>query len=114
MNLKPCAWSPTLTRFGPAYADQRVWANGEPSTRDLDFWQSEGESIILAYREQDVDALETVLKLALHQAYEALNDLILECHDSDGSLRTPSRLAIIRARKLLPEKFSKSLSAKRA
>lgn len=114
MKLKPCAWSPSLQRLGPDYEGPRVWADGAPNPDDLAFWSSEGESIILAYREQDVDALETVLKLALHQTYEALNDLILECHDSDGSLRTPSRLVIIRARKLLPEKFSKSLSAKRA
>lgn len=109
MNLKPCAWSPTLTRLGPAYADERVWADGEPSARDLYFWQSEGESVTLAYHEKDVKALEAVLKMALHQAYNALNDLIMHCYDPDGNVKAPMRLDLMQARKILPPEFFYSL-----
>lgn len=72
MNLKPCAWSPALTRLGPDYTGQRVWADGEPSARDLAFWQSEGESVTLAYHEKDVKALEGELNDALEWAEKGL------------------------------------------
>ena len=44
---EPVAWSPDLTY--PGYSQTRVWANGAPHQKDIDYWRKEGFGITLAY-----------------------------------------------------------------
>ena len=44
---EPVAWSPDLTY--PGYSQTRVWANGAPHQKDIDYWRKEGYGITLAY-----------------------------------------------------------------
>lgn len=54
-----------------------------------------------------------VLEIALRRMSLALNELVMECLNIDGSAKAPSRQAIMRACGLLPPYCSQTLSKRK-
>ena len=58
--------------------------------------------------EADVQVLEAALKVM----GDALNDLLAACHGPDGHPKAPEKKEIMRARSMLPPRYSYALSKK--
>jgi hypothetical protein len=56
----------------------------------------------------DIRVLEAVVKVG----YDALHDLIAACHGADGNLKAPDKKEMMRARSMLPPRYSYALSRK--
>lgn len=76
---------------------------------ELGFRQAVSEVLDIDARQAtDVQMLEAAVKVT----GDALNDLLAACHGPDGEPKTPDKKEVMRARSMLPPRYSYALKKK--